>query len=243
VLHFLGIGAQKAGTTWLYEHLKAHPQVRFPADKELHFWDLPAGRDLDWYRAQFPDYPDSSLRNGEITPAYAVIGPKRIAEVYEAFPSIRLVYLLRNPMDRAWSSALMALEMAGMRIDEASDQWFIDHFNSEGSLRRGDYETCLRNWEGVYPRAQILVMRYEGIAQQPRTLLKRVAAHFEIDIGFFENLPEERLKRRVFAGRGHPLRATLEPVLTRLYGDRVRSLSDYLGMDLSGWMSPSRAAE
>jgi hypothetical protein len=235
MLHFLGIGAQKAGTTWLYEQLSRHPQVLFPAGKEVHFWDRNDEPDPAWYRALFQQEVAPGIRQGEITPAYAFIPRQRIAQIRALYPGLRLIYLIRNPIERAWSSALMALGRAEMQIDEASDQWFIDHFQSRGSLRRGDYETTIRSWTAIYPREQLLVERYESIGSEPRALLLRIAAHLRIDPDFFRTLPAEDLRRKVFAGSGHPLRPSLRPVLERLYASRVCSLSDYLGTRLD-WL-------
>jgi hypothetical protein len=61
-------------------------------------------------------------------------------QVHARFPDARLIYLIRNPIERAWSSALMALRGAEFAFDEASDAWFIDHFHSRGSLSRGNDE-------------------------------------------------------------------------------------------------------
>jgi hypothetical protein len=232
MLHFLGIGAQKAGTSWLYTQLLAHPQIRFPAGKEIHFWNREDTRDLDWYKAQFAPPENAAIRQGEITPAYAFLSRERIAEIHNHFPGLRLLYLIRNPIERAWSSALMALGRAEMTPDEASDQWFIDHFRSQGSLRRGDYENCIRTWTSVFPQEQLLVLRYDGIREDPRGLMKHVAAHLGVDARFFSDYPDDALRRRIFAGSGNPLRPSLRPVLERLYQEKVRSLGAFLRTDL-----------
>ena len=132
MLNFIGIGAQKCGTTWLYDKLSQHPDVSFPAGKEVHFWDMQHSQGVQWYRALF-DVADDRL-HGDITPAYGILPQSLIAEVFCELPDVRLIYLIRNPIERAWSSAKMAVMRAEMRVDEASDQWFIDHFRSAGSL-------------------------------------------------------------------------------------------------------------
>jgi hypothetical protein len=242
MLHFLGVGAQKSGTTWLFQQLSAHPQVRFPRQKELHFWDREDASDIAWYCSQFPPCSAPNVRIGEITPAYAMLSRERIEQIRSEFPALRLFYILRNPIDRAWSSALMALDRAEMTIEEASDQWFIDHFHSQGSMRRGDYEACIRNWQSVYPREQLLVLRYETIAKNPRALLERVAGHLDIDAGFFAALPDSEVGRRVFAGSGHPLRPSLRPVLQKLYSEKIESLGCYLNADFSAWLRAAPGA-
>ena len=144
MLQFLGIGAQKAGTTWLFSMLSRHPDLSFPAGKEIHFWDQQHDRGIDWYRNLFAS--DTQRLEGEITPAYAILAPELIRDCHAHFPHVRLIYLIRNPIERAWSSALMALTRAEMTLPEASDQWFIDHFNSAGSRARGDYAGCIAAW-------------------------------------------------------------------------------------------------
>jgi hypothetical protein len=230
MLDFLGIGAQKAGTTWLYEQLSRHPQILFPAGKEVHFWDRADDPDPAWYRQRFAQDTGSGIRQGEITPAYAFIPRLRIEQIRALYPGLRLIYLIRNPIERAWSSALMALGRAEMQIDEASDQWFIDHFQSRGSLGRGDYEVCIRNWRSVYPDGQLLILLYESIAREPLVLLQRVADHLRIDPAFYLASPADELRRRVFAGSGHPLRPSLRPVLEEIYREKILSLQHYLGL-------------
>ncbi len=234
MLDFLGIGAQKCGTTWLYERLLRHPRLGFPAGKEVHFWNARYQQGIDWYRRLFPDEP--GRKQGEITPAYAILPPQRIAEIRRFQPRLRIVYLIRNPIERAWSSALMALGRAEMTLDEASDQWFIDHFHSAGSMMRGDYERCLRNWYGIFEPERILVLRYDDIAADPLNLLSRCCHHIGVDPDFFAALPAEELRQRVFSGPGHAIRPTLLPVLREIYYSRIRRLADFLHQDLQEWL-------
>ena len=229
----MGIGAQKAGTSWLHAQLSRHPRIGFPGGKEMHFWDrMKAAEEIPKYLATFR-HPERL--EGEITPAYAILPEVRIAQLREVAPQLRLLYLLRNPVERAWSSALMALGRAEMRRDEASDQWFIDHFHSRGSLARGDYARCLENWLAHFPREQLLVLRYEHIETQPEALLDSVCVHIGVET------PNEAmrtgLKERVFAGSGESLPPHLRAHLVTLYHDRVRALEAMLGDSLDEWLA------
>jgi hypothetical protein len=159
MIDFLGIGAQKAGTTWIYRHLSRHPQITFPAGKEIHFWDQHRSNGVDWWLRLFPD-DRQGRKQGEITPAYATLELATIREIAALLPELRVFCSLRNPIARAWSSALMALERAEMTIDEASHVWFLDHFKSSGSRRRGDYVSCLSNWREAIPE-QLLVILFD----------------------------------------------------------------------------------
>jgi hypothetical protein len=240
MLDFLGIGAQKTGTTWLHEALAAHPAVRFPGGKEIHFWDWHRARGVDWYRSLFGD-STPGVKSGEITPAYALLPAAAFHEILEINPALRVVYTLRNPIERAWSAALMVMQRGGMTIDEASDQWFIDHFRSKASRLRGDYEGCLRSWRGVIGERQLLVLRYEALCEDPRAYLEACCLHIGVDPGFYGPQHEEMLRRRVYASVQEPLRESLRPVLEEIYTAKIRSLSVYLGADLSAWLEPRRA--
>ncbi|WP_420455805.1 sulfotransferase family protein [Rubrivirga sp.] len=98
---FLVIGAMKCGTTSLHHYLSLHPGIGMSAQKELSFFaaERTWGRGADWYRAWFS--PDDPVR-GDVSPAYAtapVLGgvPERI---HALVPDVRLVYLVRDPIDR-----------------------------------------------------------------------------------------------------------------------------------------------
>lgn len=235
MLDFLGIGAQKAGTTWLYEMLRHHPQVLFPAGKEIHFWDMQREQGTQYYQDIFAGAaPDR--KQGEITPAYAILSVAAITEIKRLFPSLRIVYLIRNPIERAWSSACMMLVRAEMTVEEASDQWFIDHFHSQGSLRRGDYETCIRNWRSVFDTGQLLILRYEDLKNNPRGLLRDCCEHIGVAAAWADTLAQDRVGQKVFAGERTPVRASLVPVLKEIYQPRIISLARYLDSDLSGWL-------
>lgn len=231
MLRFLGIGAQKCGTSWLYGALARQPNIAFPAGKEVHFWDRPGGRSVGWYSQLFSD---SSKTNGEITPAYGYIPVEVIRRIHHGFPDVRLIYLIRNPIERAWSSARMALSRAEMTHQDASDQWFIDHFNSKGSLARGDYETCIRQWRSVFGREPLLVIRYEAIVNDPLAVVKTCMAHLG-KVYHFNEQDDEKFSQTVFKGDGVSLRPSLFSELSKIYGNRIASLSQYLDEDFSSW--------
>ncbi|WP_207461072.1 sulfotransferase [Azospirillum sp. SYSU D00513] len=236
MLQFLGIGAQKAGTTWLYFNLKKHPSVFLTEEKELHFWDQHRANGLDWYRQQFAAAPQGMVA-GEITPAYGILASETVAEIRREFPDIRLIYLIRNPIERAWSSALMALPRAEMAFEEASDTWFIDHFNARGSASRGDYETCLEVWRSHYPAEQLHVETFDDIVADPRGVLRRCCRHLGLDPTAYEAVPDDSLSAPHNVGSRHPMRPTLRHYLDGLYRPKIESLGRYLGRDLSGWLS------
>ncbi|MBP2303048.1 sulfotransferase family protein [Azospirillum picis] len=236
MLHFLGIGAQKSGTTWLYHNLKKHPAVFLTQEKELHFWNSQRNLGLEWYRAQFAAAPAGTVA-GEITPAYGILPSETIADIRREFPELRLIYLIRNPIERAWSGALMAIPRAEMTVEEASDTWFIDHFNAQGSTSRGDYEACLRTWRRHFPAERIHIDTFDEIVANPRGVLQRCSVHLGVEPAGFDAVPDDSLATPLNVGLRRPMRPTLHYYLERMYRPKIESLGRYLGRDLSHWLA------
>lgn len=232
MLGFLGIGAQKAGTTWLYEQLVRHPRVRFPGGKEVHFWNARIHTDpLDWYLRLFDG--GSGVLEGDITPGYAILDPDVICAIRKHFPHLKILFIMRNPVERAWSAALMALGRAEMEIGEASDRWFIDHFLSQGSMLRGDYVRTLQNWTEVFGRDQVLPLFYDRLESDPLGFLRECSRFLGLD--WSPAWSAGAVGERIFEGSRVPLRPSLVQPLLDLYGPRVAALEMYLGVDLEHW--------
>jgi hypothetical protein len=191
---FICIGAQKAGTTWLFKMLSAHPGVFVPPAKELHFFDQRRNlaRGLEWYRQQFA--PGLARRaRGELTTNYLWVTyydgeaerHDRVADIpgklRESFPDIRLIVILRNPVERAISGYYH--HIGARRVAPTSsilkvmDQWGI------GSM--GFYDEHLRQWFNVFPRDRFLILLYEAdVSARPAETLRRVFRFIDVDEGF-----------------------------------------------------------
>lgn len=240
---FLGIGAQKSGTTWLHEMLKLHPGVGLPDRKELHFWDTkyPKGASLSEYDSLFTRMPQTV--RGEITPGYAILPPKTIELIRNRYPRLRLLFTMRNPLERAWSNAKMFLvlqKIVPMEADVADvgDDWYIEHFLSDLSLKRGDYETCLRNWLGYFERSQLHLSLYDDLQLNARSFLWKCCAHINADPDFYVRIGDEVIHQRISATNYSAIRPSLLPKLNEIYLPKIRRLSAYLGIDLvSRWIN------
>ncbi len=243
---FIGIGAQKSGTTWIYEALSSHPAIRFPAGKEIHFWDARRDMGVGWWLSQFrlgtPDADTPGIRTGEITPAYAIIPDDAIRELHSLCPDLRLFYVLRNPIERAWSAARMAVLRAEMTVEEASEQWFLDHFRSAGSRRRGAYADAILRWRSVFPAEQLMIGFFDGMVAEPRAFLSRLCGHIGVDDRFHDAVPDEILRRPVFEGPSAPLPPRLRQALVDQYSESVTALGRLLETDLSHWLAEPGAA-
>ncbi|MEM1260746.1 MAG: sulfotransferase domain-containing protein, partial [Bacteroidota bacterium] len=120
---FLVIGAMKSGTSSLLEYLVDHPQIKKGKEKEIHFFDKYFSKGVEWYETQFPKKEENSdFLTGEATPAYLLF-PSIPKKVYELYPDVKLIVILRNPVDRAFSNHKMNLRN-GKNVASFEDRIF-----------------------------------------------------------------------------------------------------------------------
>ena len=129
---FLVIGAQKAGTTALYAYLRWHPSIAGPFWKEVSFFDRHWARGEAWYRGQFPLRSSGKLV-GEASPSY-VFHPLAPERVFSLVPDVKLVVLLREPGDRAYSQYQHAVALGRETLS------FEDALAAEDERVRGEVE-------------------------------------------------------------------------------------------------------
>jgi len=177
---FLGIGAMKSGTTWLYENLRFHPEIYLPATKELYYFSIKFhGCSLKSYSSIFEK--GSNLVKGDITPGYSTIAADRIRFIHRIMPDVKLIFLMRNPVHRTWSEAYMNLvAKPGRRIEEISDDEFLAYFRSEACRKRSDYLKIIDNWLNVFSSKQLFISFLDEIEEQPRAVLRQIFSYLGV---------------------------------------------------------------
>jgi hypothetical protein len=181
---FIIIGTQRGGTTSLYEYLTAHPDVGAAYRKEVHFFDRHFGKGIDWYRAHFPLAGEFSVV-GEASPYY-LFHPSVPERLHEVIPAVKLIALLRNPVDRALSQYHMkvsrglesltfedAIQRESERLS-ASDNPMGAAWRHHSYLARGRYAEQLLRWLRVFPRVQLLILKSEDLFAEPQRVLGQV---------------------------------------------------------------------
>jgi hypothetical protein len=229
---FLGIGAQKAGTTWLHECLRCHPELYLPPQKELHYFDEGFHKSLISYASAFRE--GRRRIKGEITPDYSVLPDARIRFVRAVMPRLRLVFLLRNPIERAWSQAVMNLvTITGRRFEDVSEAEFVRHIKSERSVRRGDYRRIIANWTKHFPAESLLIGFFEDVRSRPQELLARVLLHIGATVpSDWSGFP---INRFFYTGPGKPIPPALRALLEGMYRADIEALHDEFGAAVASW--------
>jgi hypothetical protein len=243
--NFLIIGAAKAGTTALYHYLKQHPQIYMSSEKEPHFFAF-EGEKLDFqgtkgnqewlnrasitnietYCLQFQGV-ENEIAIGEASALYLYI-PKTPERIQHHIPSAKLITILRNPVDRAYSAFLYlsrdglepltdfarALREEEIRI---RNNWVPIYYYQQ----LGFYYVQLKRYFDIFDRDQIRVYLYESLKANPVGLLQDIFRFLGVDDTFN---PDVSLRYNVSAApknkalhtfliKPHPIKSILKPFL------------------------------
>lgn len=286
---FLGIGAQKAGTTWLHAQCCEHPQVWVPPPKELHYFDrsskYPSPMDLStasplarwrgtrewerprmlrgvhemwgdlrkgeggrlawnwrWYFGRYDDgwycslFPprDAAPMRGEITPEYSILEPEDVARIHAMNPDMKLIFLLRNPIERSWSSVRYNSSLGFNKVDLDSHDAIVEEMRSKRLTRRCDYEKTLEIYTALFPARQILIGFFDAIREQPGALLEGVWDF----LGVRRPAQETGSVNKVFNDSpGREMPAPVREALEEMYLPKIRRLSARLGGYAARWLA------
>jgi len=263
---YLGIGAQKAGTSWLSHNLRQHPGIWNLPVKEFHFFDEPAVpvafrgmrpkiANPRWLKLVVREMPltivdprrwpnarwllrfataprtDETYRalmagppariGGDVTPAYARLEVADVARIRRVVPDVRVFYLLRDPIARAWSQASMYFRKHGTPdIMSVPREVLLQFFRRDSVRRNGDYLRTLDIWERHFAPDQIHVDFLERIVQNPGHVLEDVLRF--IGVTGDARVPAVDLAQPRNAGHTPPLPPDIARVLAEQFHESVR---------------------
>lgn len=241
--NFLIIGAAKAGTTAISSYLNQHPQIYMSPVKEPHFFSWmgtsiefqgPGDRtaheasilDLNVYENLFQDISDE-IAIGEASTSYLYI-PEAAPRIKHYIPEVKLIAILRNPVDRAHASFLhlirdgheTLLDFSEALKAEASriqDNWMpLWHYK-----QRGFYYSQLRRYYDLFPAEQIRVYLYDDLSQNVNHLLTDLFQFLGVDDTFSPDMtsrpnasgiPKNKLLHS-FLSKNNPVKSILRPLI------------------------------
>ncbi|MBM4246090.1 MAG: sulfotransferase [Deltaproteobacteria bacterium] len=229
---FVIVGAARCGTTSLQAYLRQHPEVFMSAEKETDYFslgDLPASEvpvHASAYRAKTRAEYERCFRDaggaravGEASPTY-LFYPRSAERMRQAIPDARVICVLRDPVERAYSHFALARKMGFETVTDFTaavaledDRWARDRSMRFTYTRASFYHDGLLEFVRRFPRERILVLRFEELAADAAATMRRihdflgVDPAFVPDVGIRHNrsmLPKSGLVREAF---GRPFRA------------------------------------
>lgn len=192
-VNFIGIGAQKCGTSWLDACLREHPEIYMFPEKEAHFFDSVNNLSTsDIYEACFHETDEKIV--GEITPSY-IFYRKCHELIYQYNPNVKLIAILRDPTERAISQYKMEMARGSIEPNEGIWDSFERGLPLYGPIReRGLYQQQLDLYYSLFDRDQILVLDYDDIAKSPEKLIKTVFEFLDVDSSFIPSKLNKRIQ-------------------------------------------------
>ncbi len=194
---FFCIGPQRTGSTWLHASLVRHPEILMHRDKETFFFSTIGNTSSPRYR--YPDlkaYLDSfndtfgelllknyhALRRcgqlynphilGESTASYCVLEPLVLEDIRTINPNIKIIMLLRDPVERAWSHANKDLVRDTGKA--ATDEQYLEFFSRPDQLARADYQGIIERWRGFLKPSHMLLAPSTRIESDPAGLVSDI---------------------------------------------------------------------
>jgi len=229
---FFVISPPKTGSTWLNSNLSLHPEIFTPRAKELkyfsHFWQ---NYNIDVYS----DFFEAGLEKvkGDVSPSYSILPDKAIATIRNYFPDLKLILLMREPTDRAWSQAKHncrygEANFEGFKGDVADipHASFLENFNHLWSLAYGDYLGILERWLVHFPAKNFFLGFFEEIEKNPKNLLSDIFKFLGVKNDL--DWEEFRVEEKIFEGLSRDFPPSLKGYLEHIYKDRNIALESFL---------------
>ncbi|MGA7802530.1 MAG: sulfotransferase [Gammaproteobacteria bacterium] len=241
---FLGIGAQKCASSWVYRILRDHPEVTVSEPKELNFFTCGFDVGYGWYENHFCG---GGIAAGEISPSY-FCSVDACRRAYNYNPAFKIIVALRDPVERAYSNHLHEVREGHIGSADLSFEAAVDA--NPMYLEQSRYAAQITNWLRYFGASQLLCVFQEELSQDPMRECKRVYEFLNVNPDF---VPESLLVKAnqsksarrpglemciKQAGRG--LRAAgLAPLVKRLNGlTVVKSIRRLNEQDLRSVVPP-----
>lgn len=234
----LGIGVQKSATSWAAHVLNLQPRVWFPKEhafsgKEVSFFDGPKWRNgVSWYQ-QIMTPPAPTMFSADVSPGYSRIGEQRIRKCHEIAPQARVFLILRNPVQRDWSSLLMEAKRHNFDVSSASLIDLLVFYDQKNISQFTTYDVTIRRWQKYY--RDLFIGFYDDIAADPLSFYHDLCLH----IGLAPNDVDDwksRVRRRIFQGPDVPIPPDFAEFLRKKHAPMVHRLETLLQRSFECWL-------
>lgn len=259
---FMCIGAPRAATTWLYHQLRVHPDCFLPKIKELRFFDQPVtsdysdGTDLVWDESFFFDVSQPAhwrwywlqfrkaqgRLKGEITPGYCALSKDRVDLIKASIPDLKLIYIIRNPVDVVWSTVRKVIwyQKGRQQLERYPTDVLLRSAFHPANLRWGEFDKNIHTWEARFDQDEILYLLFDDLAAEPSSQLNRVCRF--LGASPLVDDDSRRASSRINAAPPHDMPAEIREALVSRFADTVKYLERKLERDLGHWVVTSTEA-
>jgi hypothetical protein len=189
----------------------------------------------NWYLSLFK-HPHKKI-SGEISPIEALLPEEQIEHLKTLLPGLKIIIILRDPIERVWSKAkmnLMKLQKKIEKIEDISEAEFYLHFDREFSKMPG-YFSLIRKWSAFFQADQIHINFYDKLSEQPAEFLRDICEFINVDFKKFSGKSLEKSKLKVFEGLKTEFPDKFKTYLMNQYKDSIKELSGYFNPYPQKW--------
>ncbi len=243
-IDFIVVGAQKSGTSALYTHLNKHPEICMGSKKELHYFDNE--KEFQSGKVNYSNYhsffkPEQKHKNlGEVTPSY-MYWYDSIKRIWIYNNKIKLIAILRNPVERAYSHWNMhhtngnetldfydAIKIENERCREA----LPDQLRKYAYVGRGFYIEQIRRIRHYFPDDQIMIIKYEDFKEHPINTFEKIYGFLGVELIQYHEIEEVNLGAYKIRMQDKDRKYLLD-----IFEYEIKGLERMLGWDCGDWLS------
>jgi hypothetical protein len=280
---FICIGAQKAGTQWLYDQLALHPEFWMPPIKELHYFDRAVtgfrtakrllkgvegnldkvnARRVKQNEAPLSDRHVRFMRNfttywrkdergvdayaslfaekgreltGDVTPGYSILDEEQIATVVGRLPGIKILFLVRDPVERLWSQVCQVVRKSKSGRAPAATPKSVIAFAQRRGVRGRSFPTeIVRRWQDLLPAGQFAYFFFDDLKRDPADLRRRILGYLGADAELASGSLEAGFNRKSKFAKMQ-LTEDVRAALIDYFADEIRTAARELGGPAVQW--------
>jgi len=244
---FLGVGAARSGTTAIYDWMRRYPEIFIPEIKEIHFFTY---RQLQWdnyrplsyndYLNYFKDGESFKVR-GEISPSYLYF-PGTAQKIYDSLGSIKIIIILRNPIERAISDYQYSIQYNQNKLDFnqflirgidgfKNDSLYIDPFTPTAILWKGFYFQQIQEYLQLFGKKQIKILLFDDLVKDATIIENELCTFLKIS-------PYKKIKIQKKNARSEKIKINAEArhILEDLYRQDIRKCAQIINRNLNHWL-------
>ncbi|WP_118828617.1 sulfotransferase domain-containing protein [Salinibacter ruber] len=190
---FVGIGAPRCGTTWIYKCLKEHGDIYIPKGKSVQYFNNRYNKTSKWYFKRF-ETSKKYKAIGEYTPGYLTCTrcPKRL---YSIMPNIKLLLSIRDPIDRAYSAYKHHVRK-GVHNLSFADALSKNKYRPK-YINPGLYYDHIKRYLKYYDKDQISILIYEELKKSPSMFAKRIFKSLGVDHSYKPKVVGRKVNRGI----------------------------------------------
>jgi hypothetical protein len=249
-MNFVCIGAQRAGTTYLYKMLSMHPNVYFPLGKEPNLFLLDPRQDAEsdcLYRYGLRRMGGGGVATmgqqitGDISPYYAAMSRLKIKRIFDRYPQTRVLYVVRNPLERALSAIRFTRKAAAGNEAGNFGPALSSILKSPKIVLHSNYAANIERWRAAAAMCDSLVnlkvVLFSDIEERPLEFLKEVCSFIGVDGDFFGRLPLDLISSPHLATGDSRLTEIIDEECGKIYLGLCEQFEQLTGMDTSIWQA------